>query len=535
MTRDVYKLQGARRFLSNSPLSIAKKMINFCLLRSICRFLFAAIATILMFDVGAIANTVGTVEKSYLRSDYKECVSQAQIAVKNKPSIPDAARIMKFMGICHFMLKNKTSAASAFRSALKLNNELKLTTDEVLDLKAIDFFYEQKTFVLSQLSPNRVKNSSAFADSASKTTLIVNSNVKGKVSINGIYAGPTGKKIDADSGPLELTLYADGYRTKKLNVKVVKNRENLVSVQLTKWKPSSSLAAGSARGIANGNKPSKMTNKKRPPPVPSDDLFSEEPSLKPAVSSQPDLIKEFQNETSANLTNYQPQVVFLPAPMTDPLPPSYSESGVDDFDPKKLDDRHLKQKKGSMLTSLLPFGAGQFQNNDDLIGLVFLGAESAALGYSIWKLVEYFQGREEAQEEINNIGSKTRNQLSIDHPQYSDEQIESEVSAAQKYYAYGPNGKSGMRAKIEKAHLNAQYGLYAFGGLWAIGVIHAMMNNSPTLSTKIQQGQLKKPNIDKPAFAWTQHDRENLQVGLDINIDSQTWLPGLGIGLNFQF
>lgn len=119
----------------------------------------------------------------------------------------------------------------------------------------------------------------------------------------------------------------------------------------------------------------------------------------------------------------------------------------------------------NLLYTLLPFGAGQFQNKSYILGTVFLGAEAYALYF--W----YSKGQEAS------AFAATANK-------YLQENCPANGSNAD-CETYRVNSRN----YTEQANKDSQMGLYGFLGLWVVGVAEAIINE-PT--PEPQGGRKKK-------------------------------------------
>lgn len=107
----------------------------------------------------------------------------------------------------------------------------------------------------------------------------------------------------------------------------------------------------------------------------------------------------------------------------------------------------------NLFISLLPFGAGQFQNGNTLLGVVFLGAEAAGIYYYMTK-------------------TKAADSFAAGANTYIKENCQTESAdeeACAKYQADSQAFVNGERSK-------AQMGLYAFLGLWVVGATESIIN-----------------------------------------------------------
>jgi hypothetical protein len=148
----------------------------------------------------------------------------------------------------------------------------------------------------------------------------------------------------------------------------------------------------------------------------------------------------------------------------------------------------------------MPFGAGQFCNGSTLKGVVFLGAEVAAL--------YFYKSNSDAaasvQTKLNSILAE-REAARGEVPESDQPDFDAETDSK----------RSAGKAAINKARQNAQYSMVSFFGLWAAGVVDASIN-VPTKSKPSKKSK-KMPKI---------------QYSYDLDLDTAplgTWafsLPG---------
>jgi hypothetical protein len=170
-----------------------------------------------------------------------------------------------------------------------------------------------------------------------------------------------------------------------------------------------------------------------------------------------------------------------------------------------------------MLVSLLPFGAGQFQNNRLILGLLFLGAEAGSLFY--WKT------------KTDDADATVR-----ETNQYLAENCTSE-SLSEDDQAACDKFQKDRQTYVNNSRDNANYGLYGFFGIWGIGSLHALTDEPVAEEPEeVKKGSKKKPRRYR-GFAgvdpYDYYDDVDEADTLPSDIRPQPAL-GLGLGLGFE-
>lgn len=165
-----------------------------------------------------------------------------------------------------------------------------------------------------------------------------------------------------------------------------------------------------------------------------------------------------------------------------------------------------------MLIALLPFGAGQLQNQSYLLGLAFAGLEGGALFY-------WYSENQAANKTITD----TNNYISAKKQQSPDGALTEEDAAFAQ-----------ARAKYVKTRQgNATNGLIGFGVLWAIGATEALINDPPPPPKK----KTRKRRFG--GFAWqdeaeatTSADASRLGIPEGLSDEGARLLPQWRYGLH---
>jgi len=137
---------------------------------------------------------------------------------------------------------------------------------------------------------------------------------------------------------------------------------------------------------------------------------------------------------------------YAPAPVTSSyLTPQYRSTEVANT---------ATSTNGNYFVALLPFGAGQFQNRSIFNGIVFFAGEAGSLFY-------YYSKSKSAKSAMDAI------KLLEDEKEANGEELtEDDKVFFEESQSY-----------IARTKKQASYGLYAFGALWIVGVIEAIVND----------------------------------------------------------
>lgn len=92
--------------------------------------------------------------QAYMRNQFPIAESFFRRALKQAEEKKDKAFILKFGGISQYMRGDKRSSSRTFRNALKLDPELDIFPEEVLDPSVITFFQNVKIRFLQTYQPN---------------------------------------------------------------------------------------------------------------------------------------------------------------------------------------------------------------------------------------------------------------------------------------------------------------------------------------------------------------------------------------------
>lgn len=505
----------------------------------------------------------------YMKGKTAKAESALLKALKLTKRASEKAKIYKLLGIVQYMRNKKGAATTSFRRALAFNPRTSISSSEVLDTSVIAYFNQVKSMrrPTKARRPAPKTTTARFGKPTNNTTILIQSNVRARVYIDGIITGNTGTVIEASPGRTVLTLKANGYKTKKLGINVRKNRQNGFRVTMDKIKPK---VKPRPKRVVRRKRSSQggMFQEKEP-------QFSDNNRRRTRNQRRPSLVDEFNSDGSYPSAPapgaapmapapspygypapmpayppmmpyppmYPPMMPYAPAPympppspyggspyggggIASPPPPEYHAPSQSPSYRKKSRRRRAASSGGpdNLFIALLPFGAGQYQNGDMLFGAFFTAAELGSL--IIWN-----QSTTAADSAASD--QKTIND-SDDYPKdkAGTERKQEDINILQKF--------------INEQRTQADIAIILFGALWAGGALEAILN-APVPKRKkkrrryglleAQEYKLAKgDNLDyrmigdqispsrpaplkmefRPVFF---QEEESLEIGLGLNID----------------
>jgi hypothetical protein len=421
----------------------------------------------------------------------------------------------KLLGVCYFLLGKRKAAENMFKQVLAKTPTSKLNPKDILDPDIAELFEKIRKRQVSgsvASSPPRqryappsssggprapeVPESRGGSNRGSFTGLLVNSNTHVTVFSNRLFVGTGGQDIALDPGKHELTVSAPGYEPASKVVSLKKGERLTLTVNLRKVggedeeaerRPSRRAPPPAAKRGMDYNSELPAPKKsgrsladefysepvEQPPAPPPQQAYTQPPPQQyaqpppqqyaqpppqqyaqpppqqyaqppPQQYAQPPPLQYAQPPPQRT---YQPQqpVYAAPRPEPQPAPNIY---GTDE-------SYGRVKKKGkverSAFLACLPFGVGQFQNDQPGKGALFLGAQVGGIG---WAYYNYY-----LEQDFVNKNATAESQEPTAEP---DPEIE---AYNQQVLAY----RSGLQT--------SQYiGWGIFVGAWAIGVIDAFIN-----------------------------------------------------------
>lgn len=516
------------------------------------------VATVFSLSIISILATPSTIlaqsysagYKKYTMGDFPGAERALKAAIPRSRSTANRANIMKLLGIAQYMQGKSRDATYSFQQALKYNSKISISSNEVLNSSVISFFSKVKRSYKPKKRQAQRKTSSRrpskrgprYGKPVKTTTINIRSNApRASILIDGIIAGSTNENIEVSKGVITLTLKSKGYKSKSFRVRVHGNKQNAFTLNLSKIKPKRTVIA---------KKPRRRVKRAKSK---SKDLFQEEEPVYREARTTPSRLRRQEVYRDPTLpppqpsyaapapTYQQPYVAPAPAPAypvyqqpyVAPAPaptyPAYSQPyavpepappppAPDYYSAPKKKRRSKRsssrgEKRGNTLIALAPFGLGQYQNNDTLLGLFFTASELGAIYY-------YYSKNQDADKQ-----EKTAKEvLASGENNYTEEQEQEYISNVNKY--------------VSTLRKDADKGLYAFVALWAGGAIEAYINMPKKYFKKKRRRYSSIDDLTSPfilEFASNNKkkviDTNEMRFGIMITPAPKKKGPALALGL----
>ena len=196
-------------------------------------------------NLEVFANTYSSTYKLYRKGQFKKSLIYGKKAFKRTKRKSEKAKILKILGISSYMLGSKKNAMSYFKTAIKLNPRITISSKEVLDPKIVMFFnkiksskrstsYARKTKKTKRKPIVASKGTSSRRKKTNPTSINLKTPSRGSVLIDGIFAGSTNQNLEVRPGILKVTIQAKGYKSKTIKVKAIKNKASGYNIKLVK-------------------------------------------------------------------------------------------------------------------------------------------------------------------------------------------------------------------------------------------------------------------------------------------------------------
>ena len=241
----------------------------------------------------------------------------------------------KLLGICKYILGDKTSASKVFQDVLIANPNAKLNPKDALDPTVIDFFEQVRSQAPARsAAPSR--NSAAQTlngknvSKPGKTGIFVKTNApRATVFANGIFVGTPGQDIALNPGRYQITISAEGHQEQNFQVQVQQGVTKNLSVTLRPppraVAPAAAVAQNrSARSQGSGKRGEDFSRAPRQQMNYKNDL----PAPRAAQGGGRNLMDEFYSDvkrpepTPAPVQQPPPaQVVYAPTPLPQQVQP----------------------------------------------------------------------------------------------------------------------------------------------------------------------------------------------------------------------
>lgn len=441
------------------------------------RFVKILLIFILCFSFYPNSVNAASAGKSlYEKGNFQGAIQAYSRELKGEKGSQGRANILKMIGICQYNIGQSSAAKSSFQKAKKLSPHLTIQSNEVLDESVIGFFNSISSPAHKQVSkPQGEVALAPNAKSAKSTKLIVYSNASNAtILIQGIMAGTVGTEIEVDPGKSQLTLNADGYKSAIANATIKPNRTNSFEINLKKI---------SEKPKKSKPKVAKRKKTKRP----KGNMFDDEP-VKYQNPSGRDLTDEFASDATT-----QPQPQYVPPqqpgypqpvyqqpgyqqpvyqqpvqqqPQYGPSPVVSNELYLDDIEPKE----DKRTKPANHFITILPLGAGQFQNSSPVLGSLVAAAQIGAVTY-------WYINYQDAQKTIKDTNAFSEQRL-------KEEQTITDPTALTQHQADTDQYVTDSNAYIDGANQKANIGLIGLAVVYAAGVTEAFINEPAVVKPK---------------------------------------------------
>ena len=551
------------------------------------RFLSLFLAFLITIPNLATANTHAKAKAFYFAGQLAKAETAARQALQRRPARATQASIYKIMGMSQYMLGKKTQASSSFKRAKSLNPSIRINPNEALDPSMITFFNSIR--VQSSRSSSRSRTSrgplhpnaraNTIGSSKGRTVVFIRSNARGaEIAMDGIIAGTTNTSIDADPGVVSIEVSKRGYRKAVKRISVKPGKSNTFTINLRKIaKPKPKKRVRRSVAVAPVPKAKKRKVRKsrgsslfaepprkarrnsgsslasefdaesrgiapRPAPVPVAPV-PVAPAPQTYVAPQPQVVPVVPYyqvpqaypapQPYAAPQPYYPPPAAAPPPVAPPPEPNYDryylnpKGGSKKRRSSRKSRRSRKATKNSMAIAFLPFGAGQFQNDNPLLGVAFAAGQITGLYlyFDASQQVEEFGAEadrrsEEIQQAIDNASASEQEQL----------QQEGALELAQ------------YETAISELEQRKTIGIGMFAGLWAASTIEAIVNdNSKRKRRRFSNIHIQDPNqvvASETKFPPQPMQRLEINLGpkvMPIQQEDGQFKAGIGVAAGFKW
>lgn len=137
--------------IGNNKLTVKLENRIWEIILKLILFLGLTISFSISISPISYAQSYSKAYQEYIKSDFPTAKRSLVVALKTKQPAPQMARLLKLLGIVHYMMGNKKASAKSFQLAIKKDKNTAINSAEVLDESIIDFFEDQKTIVEDEL------------------------------------------------------------------------------------------------------------------------------------------------------------------------------------------------------------------------------------------------------------------------------------------------------------------------------------------------------------------------------------------------
>jgi PEGA domain len=447
-----------------------------------CSFIYPCIA---------LANSVSAARKIYNTGDIP---GAAKILSPLAQKGPDTVEALKLLGICQFLMGDKVKAEQSFAKALRQRAGTQLNSSDVID-PSINSFYMA---VAKKLESGKFADSAPGRDSLPYTSertgftgvFITCDPRKATVFAKGIYVGTTDQDIILEPGQQQITISSPGYESLTKTITVQKNQRVKLSVKLVseeeRERHNEKVASLSKEKAKIEFEKKRLADLAKEDQIEREELLKKQQMLqkmkeqdekdaaRQAVEQKrQDAIAAFEQKRREEAAKRAEAKAKIAAQMEEiknkkemranggvkPPPKALATDDFDDTDKQNTqrasnssndDSKKVKilHTRKSMLIALLPFGAGQFQNNQTPLGLTFLGVGVGGIGGYVYNMLKA--------SEWKTADTKFRNE-------------DPEGASKPEYIA-------ASAAYVKKLSDYKLYSLIFFGIGWGVGATHAVLN-----------------------------------------------------------
>ena len=372
--------------------------------------------------------------KKYFDGKYREAEKEFKIFVKVSSSAAKKAQYYKMLGICQYMQGKFDEAIESFISAKKTMPNIKIEPNNVLDLAVIEFFDTiasentepevQKEFDedLARMDAEGGQKTYKEEGEASEVN-VSNHEEKNEVELEG-----EGLYIDEEREASE----KNTSKSQTESEKKIKSKDQIKNDQ----KPKSKYLSKSEKKIKSKDQIKYDQKPKSKYLSKSEKKIKAKDQVKTATKYK----MKYQKKSRSSATKFHARAK-----------------------PKPKSLKKIKRKESFVsIHYLLPFGAGQFANNNIFLGTVFLVSQASTLYYGVAK----FNEAEKLVMDTNNeilLRDAERKNLKKDEQVY-DLQVTREFRDARNNQAINLT----YRANI---------GLALFGALWVASNVEAFLSD----------------------------------------------------------
>ncbi|MCB9228694.1 MAG: PEGA domain-containing protein [Deltaproteobacteria bacterium] len=277
--------------------------------------------------------------KEYSLGNFEKAENAFQLALNKSVSQAEKSRIYKMLGISQYMQGKRAAAEASFQQAKQLNPYVTISSSEVPDQSVISFFNRIKA-PLPQGDIDVTQKTSKSTNE--ETTLSIYANIAGaSVSVDGVRLGSPGRPLSVNPGIHKVMVSARGYESVVQTINIRENVANNLSVHLKK-----------------------------------NIIKSEDKTLK-SVDNQ----VEKQEKGSDDLTKKSKD--HLKKEQIASASPKKTDRKEQRKQTRKKNPAYDTPDKPDPLMYLLPFGAGQYLNGENMKGAFFSLIQAGSLIYGI--------------------------------------------------------------------------------------------------------------------------------------------------------